>query len=115
MCGHKKTADYLLSRLVATTIGVTGLTSVFGMGTGVAPPLYVGGKNGAAPRETRRASCSNSGKGNSPDRRDGGEAITVQKCGQADRPISTGQLNPLLDLHLRPINVVVFNGPDGET
>ena len=35
-------------------------------------------------------------------------------CGQANRPISTGQLNPLLDLHTQPIYVVVFHGPDGE-
>ena len=27
------------------------------------------------------------------------------------RPISTGQLNTLLCLHFRPINVVVFHGP----
>ena len=43
------------------------------------------------------------------------DVIAVQKCGQADRPISTGQLNALLHLHLRPINVVVFHGPDGDT
>ena len=33
--------------------------------------------------------------------------------GQASRPISTGQLNALLHLHTRPINVVVYNGPLG--
>ena len=31
--------------------------------------------------------------------------------GQASRPISTGKLNPLLDLHLRPINLVVYKEP----
>ena len=31
--------------------------------------------------------------------------------GQAERAISTGQLNTLLCLHTRPINVVVFDGP----
>ena len=31
--------------------------------------------------------------------------------GQAERAISTGQLNILLCLHIRPINVVVFHGP----
>ncbi len=31
--------------------------------------------------------------------------------GQAERAISTGQLNALLRLHIRPINVVVFDGP----
>ena len=32
---------------------------------------------------------------------------------QADRAISTGKLNPLLGLHTRPINVVVFHGSQG--
>ena len=31
--------------------------------------------------------------------------------GQASRPISTGKLNALLHVHLRPINLVVFEGP----
>jgi hypothetical protein len=31
--------------------------------------------------------------------------------GQAERAISNGQLNVLLRLHIRPINVVVFHGP----
>jgi hypothetical protein len=33
--------------------------------------------------------------------------------GQASRPISTGQLNVLPRLHIRPINVVVYDGPSG--
>jgi hypothetical protein len=33
---------------------------------------------------------------------------------QAYRAISTGQLNALLRLHLRPIDVVVFHGPQGD-
>lgn len=32
---------------------------------------------------------------------------------QAYRAISTGQLNALLHLHLQPIDVVVFHGPQG--
>lgn len=31
----------------------------------------------------------------------------VNEC-QAERPISTGKLNPLRDLHILPINLVVF-------
>jgi hypothetical protein len=31
--------------------------------------------------------------------------------GQAERPISTGQLHALLRLHLPPIKVVVFDRP----
>ena len=34
--------------------------------------------------------------------------------GQASRSISTGKLNPLLDLHIPPINVVVYDEPLGE-
>ena len=39
----------------------------------------------------------------------------VSGSDQANRAISTGQLSTLLRLHLRPIDVVVFHGPDGET
>ena len=35
--------------------------------------------------------------------------------GQAERAISTGQLNALLHLHTQPINVVVSDGPLGES
>jgi len=31
--------------------------------------------------------------------------------GQAARPISTARLNPLRDLHLIPINLVISQGP----
>jgi hypothetical protein len=36
-----------------------------------------------------------------------------EKNDQAARAISTGQLNALQRLHLRPINVVVFDGSSG--
>ena len=39
------------------------------------------------------------------------QPIRRQKYGQAERPISTGQLNVLLRLHLPPIKVVVFDRP----
>ena len=38
---------------------------------------------------------------------------SVTGSNQAYRTISTGQLNALLRLHLRPIDVVVFYGPQG--
>jgi hypothetical protein len=41
--------------------------------------------------------------------------LAVTGSDQAYRAISTGQLNALPRLHLRPIDVVVFHGPDGET
>lgn len=37
-----------------------------------------------------------------------------RESGQADRLISTSPLNTLLCLHAWPINVVVFDEPDGE-
>ncbi len=37
-----------------------------------------------------------------------------EKNDQAARAISIGQLNALLRLHLRPINVVVFDGSSGD-
>ena len=45
------------------------------------------------------------------DARYAGPAVTGSD--QAYRAISTGQLNALPHLHLRPIDVVVFHGPQG--
>ena len=39
--------------------------------------------------------------------------LAVSGSDQANRAISTGQLNALLRLHLRPIDVVVFHGSQG--
>ena len=39
--------------------------------------------------------------------------LAIAGSDQAYRAISTGQLNALLRLHLRPIDVVVFHGPQG--
>jgi hypothetical protein len=40
-------------------------------------------------------------------------SLAITGSNQAYRAISTGQLNALLRLHLRPIDVVVFHGPQG--
>ena len=42
-----------------------------------------------------------------------GVNLAVTGSNQAYRTISTGQLNALLRLHLRPIDVVVFHGSQG--
>ncbi len=42
-----------------------------------------------------------------------GRSLASTGSNQANRAISTGQLNALLHLHLRPIDVVVFHGPQG--
>ena len=39
----------------------------------------------------------------------------TKKCSQANRPISTGELNALLHLHFQPINLVFYQEPDRET
>ena len=39
--------------------------------------------------------------------------LSTTGSNQANRAISTGQLNALLHLHLQPIDVVVFHGPQG--
>ena len=39
--------------------------------------------------------------------------LSITGSNQAYRAISTGQLNALLRLHLRPIDVVVYHGPQG--
>ena len=41
------------------------------------------------------------------------QSLTSTGSNQAYRTISTGQLNALLRLHLRPIDVVVYDGPQG--
>ena len=40
-------------------------------------------------------------------------SLAITGSDQAYRAISTGQLNALLRLHLRPIDVVVYHGPQG--
>ena len=40
-------------------------------------------------------------------------SLTFTGSNQAYRAISTGQLSTLLHLHLRPIDVVVYHGPQG--
>ena len=69
------------------------LTSVFGMGTGMAPPLWSPAKS------------LGTGDSREPQRRDG-EGLKQSK---AARLISTARLNASLRLHLRPIEVVVYN------
>ena len=69
---------------------------MFGMGTGVSPPPWSPGIR----TELEKAGQNRQEKGGI--------------YGQASRPISTGKLNPFLGLHLRPINLVVFEGPLGD-
>jgi hypothetical protein len=44
------------------------------------------------------------------------KSVVLSKLyGQAERAISIGKLNTLLRLHIRPINVIVFDGPSGRS
>ena len=89
----------LLSHAVTSAVpsALEGLTSVFGMGTGVAPPASPPGI-GWQPN-TLILECS--------------QVMSLYECkrGQASRPISTAKLNASRRLHLRPINLVIFQGP----
>ena len=87
----------------AVPSALKGLTSVFGMGTGVTPslsPPKIGLANylTICLREKRRTI---------------GLDLCELFCGQATRSISTGKLSALPHLHIRPINLVVYKGSLG--
>ena len=88
--------DDLLSHAVTSAVpsALEGLTTVFGMGTGVAPPVWPPGGEPACRAVRVAAACRG----------------TVIR-GQAARPISTGQLHALRRVHPRPIYLVIFQGP----
>ena len=92
----------LLSHGLTTIVSSTqeGLTSVFGMGTGIAPPAY-----------HRETSCSGYTSICSILSKQIPNVPKANINGQAARPISTGKLNTLLCLHIQPINLVVYQGP----
>ena len=88
-----------------------GLTSVFGMGTGIAPPPWppdeinslIRPRPGNVKREGKRLSKKASKK---PPRH-----ARKEKYGQASRPISSARLCASPRLRLRPIDPVLSRGP----
>ena len=110
--GKKKGAgDDLLSHAASHAVpsALEGLTSEFGMGSGMALPVWSPAPyfGGAGLRPTRDQNkriryCD-----------DLGHNAAVKARGQASRPISTTRLNALQRLHLWPINLVVSEGPLG--
>ena len=86
----------LLSQGVAPQVpsALTGFTSVFGMGTGGSPSLSPPDKSSSVGQP--RALHS--------------EHVSLI-FDPSPRAISTGQLNTLLYLHFRPINLVFYQGP----
>ena len=97
----KKSGGDLLSQGVSPQVpsALVGLTSVFGMGTGVTPPLWPPKSVVKRERHTALNPLKNS------------IASTNIIVDPSPRPISTGRLNTLPCVHLRPINVVVYHGP----
>ena len=117
---RKNPGNVLLSHQVALAVplAMEGLTAVFGMGTGVTPPPRSPGKSVAVTALVPFL------EGQEPHSRanDAFESLKsslhqqYKRYGQASRPISTRQLSSLLalgDLHLGPINLVVFQGSLG--
>ena len=98
---QEKSGGVLLSQAVSHQVpsAQEGLTSVFGMGTGVTPPLWppksvvnlIAALNSALLKDSI--------------------ASTNIIVNPSPRPISTGRLHTLPCFHLRPINVVVYHGP----
>ena len=80
-----------------------GLTSVFGMGTGMAPTPW-------PPASKSSASVSGTGRKRRPPQGGGRESGKGQ-YGQASRPISTARVSASPRLRLPPINPVVCRGP----
>ena len=98
---HKSGGD-LLSRGVSPQVpsALAVFTSVFGMGTGVSPPLLPPEIWCAHARSDVNRWSSAAERTRTPRRRI-----------PSPRPISTGRLNTSPCVHLRPIYLVVFQGP----
>ena len=96
----------LLSQPVARQVPSTleGLTSVFGMGTGVAPPLIAPGISSLKPQQHDLSNL------NEPCT---ASHFTFYKKGQAKRRISTPKLKASRLVHLVPINLVVSKASSG--
>ena len=85
------------------------LTAEFGMGSGVLLALWPPDRK----RNTTSADAPYGRATEIPACFRSRPSLTSAGSDQAYRAISTGQLNALLRLHLRPIDVVVFHGPQG--
>ena len=104
-----KAGDVVLSHRVSSAVpsALRGLTTVFGMGTGVAlalssPARRVANSGDWDRQEFRRASQNA--------RKNGRLSGISRRTDQASRAISTARLRMLPCLHLRPIDVLISNG-----
>jgi hypothetical protein len=112
----------LLSRAVAREVpsALEGLTTVFGMGTGVTPPASPPGISQVGPYGPNDSAMARAFGSRLPvpmealacdsEPRCKLHTATPKKVPSSPRPISTGRLKTLRPLHLRPINQVVFLG-----
>ena len=112
---RKNPGNVLLSHQVALAVplAMEGLTAVFGMGTGVTPPPRSPGKSVSC---NKLASEPHSIANDAFESSKSSLHQQYKRYGQASRPISTRQLSLLLaleNLHLGPINLVVFQGSLG--
>ena len=93
------------------------LTAEFGMGSGVSlallPPNLESPRPDGDARAPRRVGYTRLSCPDTRVRLPPGTGLPSSGSDEAYRAISTGQLNALPRLHLRPIDVVVFHGPQG--
>ena len=97
----RKPGGDLLSRGVSPQVpsALAVFTAVFGMGTGVSPPPW-------PPEHLLSTGCQRA-----TIRRALKSEHEQNKKIPSPRPISTGRLNTSPCVHLRPINLVVYQGP----
>jgi hypothetical protein len=95
----KKPGGDLLSQGVCPQVpsARAGLTAVFGMGTGVSPPPWPPGVLSVSGASENSIASTN--------------VFDEMRVRSSPRPISTGRLNTSPCVHLRPINLVVYQGP----
>ena len=96
--GFFLTGNFLSSQAASSQVLSTygGLTTVFGMGTGGSPQL-------SPPDCLRRPKPSKLHR-----RENKRFSLSLRSFKSSPRHISTGQLNALLQLHTRPINLIFF-------
>ncbi len=106
-CFSGLAVTYSPTSIDAVPLARRHLTAEFGMGSGVLLVLW--------PPDRKRSEIGviPCGIWLSKDAFGGRRGLSSSGSNQANRAISTGQLNALLRLHLRPIDVVVFHGSQG--
>ena len=105
--------DLLSHVLRRSTIGATALNFRVRDGIGCFARAVTTKPEKKHASVSRAVSCTRTIQSIASDRSAAFSCLAVSGSNQACRAISTGQLNALLRLHLRPIDVVVYHGPQG--